>query len=181
MSVNPDEFSGKRDKRKTAFGENDPSWGARPIVRYRGHAMQKHGHVRQSNASDPTLSRRSDKIFSPMAASIFPQPAYTYMHICSDALQIIMRLRITVQRHGLPPTPIIWSVDKPESTVSELLEVINDVVPIEAGEWGLEDYAVEVKGVDGNYECLHFLPLAKVMKDEDEVMYGHTSEIFKSV
>jgi len=90
-----------------------------------------------------------------------------------------MRLRVNVQRHGLPATPIIWNVDNLESTVSEFLERINEVVPIESGEWGLEDYAVELKGKEGtNYECLHFQPLGKVMKEEDEVMYVASSQIY---
>ncbi|TGO85095.1 hypothetical protein BPOR_0432g00050 [Botrytis porri] len=55
--------------------------------------------------------------------------------------------------------------------LSELLNEINDVIPIESTEWGMEDYAVEVKGKGGlNYECLHFQPVDKVMKEEDEVI-----------
>lgn len=84
-----------------------------------------------------------------------------------------MRLRIIVRRHGLPETPIVWAIDTTGApTVSQLLEQINDIIPIESdGEWGLEDYAVELKGVDGvNYECLHFQPVASVMKEDDEVL-----------
>ncbi|CAL3968500.1 unnamed protein product [Diplocarpon coronariae] len=84
-----------------------------------------------------------------------------------------MRIRVTVRRHGLPDTPIIWSIDTNASpTVYQLLEQINDIVPIETdGQWGLEDYAVELKGVNGtNYECLHFQPVTSVIKEEDEVI-----------
>lgn len=84
-----------------------------------------------------------------------------------------MRLRLNVRRHNLPDCPIIWDVNTSTSapTVSELLNEINDVIPIESTEWGMEDYAVEVKGKGGlNYECLHFQPVDKVMKEEDEVM-----------
>ncbi|QSZ33233.1 hypothetical protein DSL72_002821 [Monilinia vaccinii-corymbosi] len=84
-----------------------------------------------------------------------------------------MRLRLTVRRHSLPDCPIIWDVNTSTSspTVSELLDQINDVIPIESAEWGMEDYAVEVKGKEGvNYECLHFQPVGKVMKEEDEVI-----------
>ncbi|ESZ94447.1 hypothetical protein SBOR_5165 [Sclerotinia borealis F-4128] len=84
-----------------------------------------------------------------------------------------MRLRLTVRRHNLPDCPIIWDVNTSTSTptVSELLDQINDVVPIESTEWGMDDYAVEVKGKEGiNYECLHFQPVGKVMKEEDEVI-----------
>ncbi|KAF7874274.1 hypothetical protein EAF04_002946 [Stromatinia cepivora] len=84
-----------------------------------------------------------------------------------------MRLRLNVRRHNLPDCPIIWDVNTSTSapTVSELLDQINDVIPIESSEWGMEDYAVEVKGKEGvNYECLHFQPVGKVMKEEDEVI-----------
>ncbi|KAK6602760.1 hypothetical protein H4I95_06697 [Botrytis cinerea] len=84
-----------------------------------------------------------------------------------------MRLRLNVRRHNLPDCPIIWDVNTSTSapTVSELLNEVNDVIPIESTEWGMEDYAVEVKGKEGlNYECLHFQPVDKVMKEEDEVI-----------
>ncbi|APA07561.1 hypothetical protein SS1G_00933 [Sclerotinia sclerotiorum 1980 UF-70] len=84
-----------------------------------------------------------------------------------------MRLRLNVRRYNLPDCPIIWNVNTSTSTptVSELLDQINDVIPIESTEWGMEDYAVEVKGKEGvNYECLHFQPVGKVMKEEDEVI-----------
>ena len=56
-------------------------------------------------------------------------------------------------------------------TISKLLEEVNDLIPIESGEWGLDDYAVEVKGENGvNYECLHYQEVCKVMKEDDEVM-----------
>ncbi|KAI9055804.1 hypothetical protein LZ554_000744 [Drepanopeziza brunnea f. sp. 'monogermtubi'] len=84
-----------------------------------------------------------------------------------------MRLRVTVRRHGLPDTSIVWSIDTSSSpTIYQLLEQINGIVPVETdGQWGLEDYAVELKGSNGvNYECLHFQPVASVMKEEDEVI-----------
>jgi hypothetical protein len=85
-----------------------------------------------------------------------------------------MRLRLTVRRHRLPDTPVIWAIDtSPNPTIYHLLEQVNEAIPIESdGEWGLDDYAVEVKGNNGvNYECLHFQHLASVIKDEDEVMF----------
>ena len=83
-----------------------------------------------------------------------------------------MRLRLTVQRHGLPETSIIWVVETtPSPTIAELLESVNESVPIEANQWGFEDYAVEVKGNGGkDYECLHYQEVAQVMKEDDEVM-----------
>ncbi|KUJ18058.1 uncharacterized protein LY89DRAFT_732751 [Mollisia scopiformis] len=88
-----------------------------------------------------------------------------------------MRLRLTVKRHGLPDTPVVWIVDTTPSsssspTISQLLEAVNEAIPIESeGDWGLEDYAVELKGANGaNYECLHFQHVAAVMKEDDEVI-----------
>ena len=41
------------------------------------------------------------------------------------------------------------------TTISQFLEQVNEVVPLESEDWGLEDYAVEV----GGFECLHFAEL----------------------
>ena len=86
-----------------------------------------------------------------------------------------MRLRLGVHRHGLPPAHILWNTDglRPShhasgsnSTIAQLLEQVNEVIPLEAEEWGLEDYVVEV----GGFECVHFSILNHVLKDEDQVM-----------
>ena len=85
-----------------------------------------------------------------------------------------MRIRLIVQRHSLPPAHVLWTVGVTRPpytaagasvTVSQLLEQVNDVIPLESEEWGLEDYAVEVEG----FECLHFSELAQVLKEDDEV------------
>ena len=87
-----------------------------------------------------------------------------------------MRLKLTVQRHSLPPAHVLWIVGVPRPphsaagasiTVSQFLEQVNDVIPLESEEWGLEDYAVEV----GGFECLHFSELTQVLKEDDEVWY----------
>ena len=68
----------------------------------------------------------------------------------------------------------MWAMDTSSNpTVYHLLEQVNETIPIESdGEWGLDDYFVEVKSYGGvNYECLHFQPLASVMKEDDEVMF----------
>ena len=86
-----------------------------------------------------------------------------------------MRLRLVVERCGIPTVPILWTttplrpgqaISEERTTISQLLEHVNEVVPLESGDWGLEDYAVEVHG----FECLHFLTLAQILKDDDEVM-----------
>lgn len=61
-------------------------------------------------------------------------------------------------------------------TIAQLLEDVNEVIPLEthvedgigdAGQWGLEDYAVEVMG----FECLHFMEVDGLLRDGDEVVY----------
>jgi hypothetical protein len=85
-----------------------------------------------------------------------------------------MRLQLTIQRHALPQTNILWTVpaQNPSSssthgsaTISQLLEDVNDIVQLESDDWGLEDYVVEV----GGYECLHFQPIDSVLKEDDKV------------
>ena len=85
-----------------------------------------------------------------------------------------MRLRISIQRHCLPAANILWTVRSlgpapatlgSSATISQLLEDINDIIPLENDEWGLEDYVVEVAG----YECLHFQPIDSILKDDDKV------------
>ena len=76
-----------------------------------------------------------------------------------------MRLRVCIHRHELPPTNILWNIPKPQQTIAELLEQLNDIVPLETEDWGLEDYAVQV----GAYEGLHFQKIEDVLKDEDEI------------
>ena len=85
-----------------------------------------------------------------------------------------MRLQLTVQRHRLPPVKVLYHVGSvrltstatgPNLTISQFLEQVNEVIPLESGCWGLEDYAVEVRG----FECLHFSELSQVLKEDDEV------------
>ncbi|KAF3002464.1 nucleolar and coiled-body phosphoprotein 1 [Curvularia kusanoi] len=80
-----------------------------------------------------------------------------------------MRLRLTIQRNGLPAANILWSVPDTNSatayTITRLLEDINIIVPLEAEHWGLEHYVVEV----GGFECLHFMPVGQCLKEDDHV------------
>lgn len=94
-----------------------------------------------------------------------------------------MRLQLTIQRHALPPVRILWttsvlgppySAAGTESTISQFLEQINDIIPLESREWGLEDYTVEV----GGFECLHFLEIGQVLKEGDEVWYKFQAELY---
>ncbi|EKG13884.1 hypothetical protein MPH_08948 [Macrophomina phaseolina MS6] len=80
-----------------------------------------------------------------------------------------MRLRLTVRRHKLPDADLLWAVpdDKAHEpfTIAQLLEQINDIIPLESPHWGLEDYSVEI----GSFEALHFQKVKDVLKDEDHV------------
>ena len=83
-----------------------------------------------------------------------------------------MRLQLAIQRHGLPIVRILWTVgssnvpnEAVSTTISKFLEQVNEIIPLEADDWGLEDYAVDVHG----YECLHFSELSQVLKEDDEV------------
>ncbi|KAF2180376.1 hypothetical protein K469DRAFT_278077 [Zopfia rhizophila CBS 207.26] len=90
-----------------------------------------------------------------------------------------MRLRLSVQRHKLPSTEVLWSVANDQAqqafTIAKLLEEVNHIIPLESDHWGLEDYVVEV----GGFECLHFSPVADILKDEDRVCIRsiQTSEV----
>lgn len=82
-----------------------------------------------------------------------------------------MRLRLTVARNGLPAANVLWNVPDTNSstayTITRLLEDVNQVIPLEAEQWGLEHYVVEV----GGFECLHFSPVMQALKEDDHVSY----------
>ncbi|TKA73149.1 hypothetical protein B0A49_03841 [Cryomyces minteri] len=89
-----------------------------------------------------------------------------------------MRLRLSIRRHALPAVEILWNTgdEKTSSTtVAQFLEQVNEIVPLEAEQWGFEDYVVEITG----YECLHFQKLENVCRDEDVVSIRplQTSEV----
>lgn len=75
-----------------------------------------------------------------------------------------------MHRHRLPPVNLLWIVpgdaNRADYTVFRLLEDINPIIPLEAEDWGLEDYVVTV----GGFECMHFSPVTQLLKDEDEVV-----------
>ncbi|EXJ87243.1 hypothetical protein A1O3_04202 [Capronia epimyces CBS 606.96] len=94
-----------------------------------------------------------------------------------------MRLRLFIQRHSLPSVQIVYTTGtgpashtkSPDSTIADLLLDVNDLVPLESadGEWGLEDYVVEVVPAadpTAAYECLHFQTCETVLREDDEVV-----------
>ncbi|KIN05719.1 hypothetical protein OIDMADRAFT_49234 [Oidiodendron maius Zn] len=81
-----------------------------------------------------------------------------------------MRLRLIVKRNDLPLMPVVWNVPR-EFTIAQLLEQVSEVIPLESGEWGLEDYVVELPGQFGlNFECLHYQQVETVMREDEEVI-----------
>ena len=64
-------------------------------------------------------------------------------------------------KHPRPPLAVAGS----SITVSQFLDQVNDVIPLESEDWGLEDYVVEVQG----FECLHFSELGQILKEDDAV------------
>ncbi|KAI1336695.1 hypothetical protein F5Y15DRAFT_393765 [Xylariaceae sp. FL0016] len=82
-----------------------------------------------------------------------------------------MRLRLVVRRNGLPEARLMWNarLDN-DPTISKLLEQLNEDLPLEANQWGLEDYVVELHDQDGtDFECLHYQPVRSVLKPDDRV------------
>ncbi|CCC13406.1 hypothetical protein SMACR_06904 [Sordaria macrospora] len=82
-----------------------------------------------------------------------------------------LRLRLVVRRHSLPEVRIIHHVPlENDPTIADLVDQINEIIPLESPEWGLEDYVVELRNKEGYaFECLHFQQVANVLKDEEEV------------
>jgi len=83
-----------------------------------------------------------------------------------------LRLRLVIQRHELPEVRIIFSckIDN-DPTVAGLLEQVNEVVPLESRDWGLEDYTVELRKENGAaFDCLHFQEVADVLSHDEEVL-----------
>ena len=84
-----------------------------------------------------------------------------------------MRLQLCIQRQGLPPVRVLWNAEglRPSqgtqgtTTISQFLHQVNEVIPLEAEDWGLEDYCVDVNG----YECLHFAVLDQILKEDDQI------------
>ncbi|EGX87690.1 hypothetical protein CCM_09651 [Cordyceps militaris CM01] len=84
-----------------------------------------------------------------------------------------IRLRLVIRRHTVPDVKLVWPCSPSDDlTIAKLLGQVNEVVPLEGGEWGLEDYAVELG--DGSnsasFECLHFQLVSRILKDEDQVL-----------
>jgi hypothetical protein len=77
-----------------------------------------------------------------------------------------------VQRHAIPEVRVVFAVKlNNEPTIAHLLEQVNEIIPLESGDWGLEDYTVELRDIDGRgFECLHFQQVSAVLKNDEEVL-----------
>ncbi|KAG7289987.1 hypothetical protein NEMBOFW57_006366 [Staphylotrichum longicolle] len=85
----------------------------------------------------------------------------------------ILRLRLVVKRHGLPEDRVMFAVQLDTGpTISNLLEQVNEVFPLESNDWGLEDYAVELRDATGRgFDCLHFQQVSVILKNDEEVLH----------
>lgn len=83
-----------------------------------------------------------------------------------------MRLRLAVRRNGVPEVKLMWNVETDSDfTISRLIAAVNEVVPLESADWGLEDYAVEYRDGSDGFECLHFQVVRDILKEDDQVLY----------
>ncbi|KAK4104375.1 hypothetical protein N658DRAFT_521049 [Parathielavia hyrcaniae] len=83
----------------------------------------------------------------------------------------LMRLRLMVRRHALPEVRVVFAVQLDnEPTIASLLEQVNEIVPLESNDWGLEDYAVELRDSSGHaFDCLHFQQVSSVLNNDEQV------------
>lgn len=83
-----------------------------------------------------------------------------------------LRLRLVVRRHNLPEVRVLFSISlQDEPTIASLLEQVNDTVPLESPDWGLDDYVVEIEDSHGHaFECLHFQPVNTILDRDEEVI-----------
>jgi hypothetical protein len=83
-----------------------------------------------------------------------------------------LRLRLVVRRHALPEDRVVFAVRlDTDPTISNLLEQVNEIFPLESNDWGLEDYAVELRDANGRgFDCLHFQQVSAILKNDEEVL-----------
>lgn len=79
-----------------------------------------------------------------------------------------MRIRLEIRRHELPAVKILYAIPDAPTTISKLVELVNDFIPLEAEDWGLEDYVVSVD----DYECLHYMDAHAILNEGDAVEYA---------
>ncbi|KAK3307821.1 uncharacterized protein B0T15DRAFT_490434 [Chaetomium strumarium] len=83
-----------------------------------------------------------------------------------------LRLRLVVRRHELPETRVVFAVQLDnDPTIANLLEQVDDIIPLESNDWGLEDYVVQLRDeINGRgFDCLHFQQVSAILRDNEEV------------
>jgi len=90
-----------------------------------------------------------------------------------------MRIKLTVQRNKLEPVDLLWTISEDSyksttHTVSRWLSEVDEIIPLESEDWGLEDYVVHIQG----FECLHFKNTGDVFRDGDHVTYVQFLEVY---
>lgn len=86
--------------------------------------------------------------------------------------EVSLRLRLVVRRHNLPEVRVLFSIGlQGEPTIANLLEQVNETVPLESPDWGLDDYVVEIEDSHGTaFECLHFQGVSTILDRDEEVI-----------
>lgn len=83
-----------------------------------------------------------------------------------------LRLRLVVRRHALPEVRVVFTVQLDnDPTIANFLEQVNEIIPLESNNWGLEDYTVELRDSEGHaFDCLHFQHVSAVLKNDEQVL-----------
>jgi hypothetical protein len=84
----------------------------------------------------------------------------------------LRRLRLVVRRHALPEVRVLFTVSlEADPTIANFLEQVNEIIPLESNDWGLEDYVVELRDPQGSaFECLHFQQVSSILHVDEEVL-----------
>lgn len=84
-----------------------------------------------------------------------------------------LRLRLVVQRHALPEVRVVFAVSLDnDPTIANLLEQVNEIIPLESNDWGLEDYTVQLRDANGHaFDCLHFQHVSAILNNDEVVLY----------
>ena len=88
--------------------------------------------------------------------------------LAKDALvEYSMRLYVNVKRYELPDSKFVYSVTSGQQScsISALMFAINKQMPMESGNWGLEDYSLRLNG----YDLLHYSKVDEVLRDGDQI------------
>ncbi|RKU49504.1 hypothetical protein DL546_008545 [Coniochaeta pulveracea] len=83
-----------------------------------------------------------------------------------------LRLRLVIRRNSLPEVRLLFPIGLDEEpTIADLLEQVNDTIPLESTDWSLDDYVVEVQDAHSHgFECLHFQKVDSVLDNDQELI-----------